>query len=106
MKSELGKQIEGQAETIHQPTKCANEKNEKGEKSGKNEKSENLSRSIPSMDTQMEDELPCFTPRVKDRLTPFLQAIVEAGDTETMQDLLLLSSLEGVSSEGRSERGV
>ena len=55
MKSELGKQIEGQAEPIHQPTKCVNEKNEKGEKSGKREKSENVSRSTTSMDTQMED---------------------------------------------------
>ena len=45
MRSELGKQIEGQAETILQPTKCANEKNEKGEKSGKSEKSENFSPS-------------------------------------------------------------
>ena len=93
MRSELGKQIEGQAATSQQPTKCANEKNEKGEKTGKSEKSENLSHSTASMDTQTMDELPCFTPRVKDRLTPFLQAIVEAGDTETMQDLLLLSSL-------------
>ena len=32
MRSELGKQIEGQAATSQQPTKCANEKNEKGEK--------------------------------------------------------------------------
>ena len=73
MNSELGKQIAGQVETSQQPTKCVIEKNEKGEKS---EKSENLSRSTASMDTQTMDELPCFTPRVKDLLTPFLQAIV------------------------------
>ena len=46
MKSELGKQIEGQAETILQPTKCANEKNEKGEKNGKIEKTENFNSPV------------------------------------------------------------
>ena len=51
MKSELGKQIEGQAETILQPTKCANEKNEKGEKSEKSEKSENFGPSYRSSTT-------------------------------------------------------
>ena len=106
MNSELGKQIAGQVETSQQPTKCVIEKNEKGEKSEKSEKSENLSRSTASMDTQTMDELPCFTPRIKDLLTPFLQAIVEAGDTETMQDLLLLSSLVVLSSVCQNVKGV
>ena len=51
MRSELGKQIEGQAATSQQPTKCANEKNEKGEKTGKSEKSENFGPSYRSSTT-------------------------------------------------------
>ena len=44
MRSELGKQIEGQAATSQQLTKCANEKNEKGENNGNFENIENFSR--------------------------------------------------------------
>lgn len=106
MKSELGKQIAGQAEEAPQPKKGELEKNEKGEKTGNSEKSENLGRSTTPKDAQTEDELPCFSPRVKQLLTPFLQTIVEAGDTETMQDLLLLSSLVVLSSVCQNVKGV
>ncbi len=106
MKSELGKQIAGQAEEALLPKKGEFERNENSENFGNNEKSENLSRSTASMDPHTVDELPCFTPHVKDLLTPFLQAIVEAGDTETMQDLLLLSSLVVLSSVCQNVKGV
>ena len=52
MKSELGKQIAGQAEEALQPKKGELEKNEKGEKTGNSEKSENLGRSTTPKDAQ------------------------------------------------------
>ena len=94
MKSELGKQIAGQMETIHQPANPENGANGSSGISG------------VSGVFGVFEQLPCFSPQIKQLLTPFLQAIVEAGDTATMQDLLIVSSLVVLSSVCQNVKGV
>ena len=80
-KTDLGKQIAGQAESIQQPADSENGANGANEFIG-----------VSGVYGVLE-QLPCFSPKIKQLLTPFLRTIIEADDTETMQDLLLLSSL-------------